>query len=156
DYYTLLGIPRTADAGTVKRAYHAFLLRSHPDRQHSASPASASASNSPSPAPAGAGSVDIGRAKEAYRVLSTPALRTQYDAELVRERKAAGPRPANVISLEEFEEDGSGEVLVWTHPCRCGGTYRVSEADLETGRHLVGCGSCSEVVWVGFEVVEDE
>jgi diphthamide biosynthesis protein 4 len=64
-----------------------------------------------------------------------------------------GPRPAQVISLEDFEEVEEGE---WKHPCRCGGTYNVAEEDMDAGRHLVGCESCSEVVWVGYELVNDE
>ena len=27
---------------------------------------------------------------------------------------------------------------------------------MEDDRHLVGCNSCSEVVWVGYQVVEDD
>jgi len=61
-----------------------------------------------------------------------------------------GPRPAQIVSLEEFEEQDN---ISWCYECRCGGTYRIREDDLERGQHLVGCGSCSEVVWVGYELL---
>ena len=40
--------------------------------------------------------------------------------------------------------------------CGCGGRYHITEADMERGQHVVGCSSCSEVVWVGYEVVDGE
>ena len=57
------------------------------------------------------------------------------------------------MSLEDFEEAEEG---VWTHACRCGGTYKIIEEDMDAGRHLVGCENCSEVVWVGYELVDEE
>lgn len=44
---------------------------------------------------------------------------------------------------------------VWRHGCRCGGAYIIRGAEMEAGHHLVGCSSCSEVVWVGYEVADD-
>lgn len=71
-------------------------------------------------------------------------------------RKPTGPRPAQVISLEEFEERGDAEDGLWVYPCRCGGQYVVTEQMLDAGQHLVGCASCSEVVWVGYELAETD
>lgn len=109
--------------------------------------------------------VDIGLLKEAYATLSSPERRDAYDQMLKTQQarpqyhptSASGPRPAQVISLEEFEEvvDGSGAEDVWRYGCRCGGTYEITEADMERDRHLIGCGWCSEVVWVGYEAAED-
>ncbi|KAG7099915.1 hypothetical protein E1B28_001713 [Marasmius oreades] len=87
----------------------------------------------------------------AYETLSLAQSRLEYDSMLDEHKKpSATPRPAQVISLEEFEEDGG----IWHHPCRCGGSYSVSEEDMEKNIHLSGCDGCSEVVWVGFEVLE--
>lgn len=115
--------------------------------------------------------------KEAYRTLSDVDLRAVYDGSLRREEHARsrGPRPAQVVSLEEFtpieteaEAEGTGgsgtgtpvegdaAQASWWYGCRCGGTYRITQDDLENGTHLVGCESCSEVIWVGYEEAEDE
>lgn len=51
---------------------------------------------------------------------------------------------------------GEDEEAIWAYSCRCGGTYKIGERELERGVHLAGCGSCSEVVWVGYEVMEGE
>jgi len=67
-----------------------------------------------------------------------------------------GPRPAQVISLEEFEEqEATIDSVSWNHKCRCGGTYQISDDDMEKGQHLVSCCSCSEVIWVGYEMANN-
>lgn len=141
DYYALLSLSTSASHAEIKAAYHRALLLHHPDKQ--AAPDRRD------------GAVDIDLLKRAFATLSTPELRTQYDASRVL--RSSGPRPAQVISLEEFDEhdaETDGEVC-WSYDCRCGGTYRITEQDMEKDQHLVGCHSCSEVVWVGYEMVED-
>ncbi len=144
DYYALLGVTPSASPDIIKAAYHRSLLRLHPDKQRQATDHS-----SPS--------VNIGLLQDAFLTLSTSNQRATYDANSDLSRKA--PRPAQVVSLEEFDSldsDGSeGTVSTWSLACRCGGRYEVTEDDLECGRHLVGCGSCSEVIWVGYEMVEE-
>jgi diphthamide biosynthesis protein 4 len=139
DYYALLGITRSASPNTIKAAYHRALLRLHPDKQRP------SGDDDPS------SSANIGLVQDAYLTLSTTTQRAAYDAQFELIRKA--PRPAQVVSLEDF--DCSDADVEWSLACRCGGMYRVTEDDLERGRHLVGCESCSEVVWVGYEMVEE-
>ena len=73
----------------------------------------------------------------------------------------AGPRPAQVISLEEFyqEESENSDGFIgdsWTYDCRCGGKYVITERMMEAENHLVGCNSCSEAVWVGYEVADED
>jgi diphthamide biosynthesis protein 4 len=141
DFYHLLGITYDAPLSTIKAAYHKALLASHPDKRSSSSTPPVH--------------VDIALLKEAYTTLSNVSSRIAYD-NIIRNTRAmahTGPRPAQVISLEDFEEVEEGE---WKHPCRCGGAYNVAEEDMDAGRHLVGCESCSEVVWVGYELVNDE
>jgi len=63
DYYEILGVPRTADEGELKKAFRQLALKHHPDRN---------------PGDKGA----EGRFKEineAYAVLSDPDKRAQYD-----------------------------------------------------------------------------
>jgi hypothetical protein len=63
------------------------------------------------------------------------------------------PRPAQVIPLADFGEQGAD---AWTHACRCGGAYAITGAEMDRGVHLIPCTGCSEVVWVGYELAEEE
>lgn len=139
DYYELLSVSRGASIAEIKAAYHRALLIFHPDKQL---PSTASRT------------VDIATLKNAYTALSSPRIRAQYDAQLRDTLSTTGPRPAQIISLEEFAEEATTGSGSWCYQCRCGGYYRVSEGDLERGQHLIGCDSCSEVVWVGYQLAE--
>lgn len=134
-------MPRDASPAILKAAYHRALLQSHPDKQN--------ANNLAKP-------VDIALIKEAYNVLSDDGLRAAHDALLNQRSYSAGPRPAQVVSLEEFEDEASddAEEGPWRYPCRCGGQYRITTSLMEKGEHLIACNSCSEAVWVGYELAE--
>lgn len=138
DYYALLSVSQVASAAEIKLAYHRALLLSHPDKQRATLP----------------NDVDIGLLKRAYSVLSSEELRKKYDAS--RMQVSTGPRPAQIVSLEEFGETQNSDESVWTYACRCGGQYIIKESEMENDRHLVGCTGCSEVVWVGYELADDE
>lgn len=125
----------------MRLAYHRALLLHHPDKQVLVS-RDISTRERPRLA--------VALLKEAFETLSTPDLRAKYDA--IRTRHPSGPRPAQVLSLADFTELEEG---IWHHDCRCSGSYTIMEAEMERGQHLVGCGSCSEVIWVGYELVED-
>jgi diphthamide biosynthesis protein 4 len=171
DFYSLLRIPRDASPNDIKIAYHRTLLRLHPDKQSRPRTHRDIVLLDTPPKE----SVDVALLKEAYRTLSDVGLRAAYDASSRREEhtRSRGPRPAQVVSLEEFTtiepvetgSSGTGTGMEadaaqeWWHRCRCGGAYRITQNDLENGMHLVGCESCSEVIWVGYEevpVTEDE
>ncbi|KAF9566964.1 DnaJ-domain-containing protein [Agrocybe pediades] len=154
DYYQLLAVRKDASQADIKSAYHRALLQSHPDKQRA------------SPTTDGAGT-DIALIKEAYTVLSNLESRKSYDEHVDRRSYTvkAPPRPAQVISLEEFEDESASSAKVagqepddqegpWRYPCRCGGCYRITVALMEKGEHLVACNDCSEVVWVGYELVD--
>jgi len=63
DYYELLGVPRDADAKTIKDAYHRLAMKWHPDRN-----------------PAADAEERFKQIATAYAVLSDPKKRARYDA----------------------------------------------------------------------------
>ncbi|EIN14237.1 DnaJ-domain-containing protein [Punctularia strigosozonata HHB-11173 SS5] len=136
NHYATLGVSPRADAREIKSGYHRALLLVHPDK-HSQGDASDAGPR-------------IAAIQEAFRILSTESLRKQYDASLQVPHQFHVPRPAQIVSLEDFDEQPE----YWRYPCRCGGAYIVREADMEGGRHLIGCNSCSETVWAGYELAE--
>jgi len=147
DYYSLLRIARSASPNTIKAAYHHALLRVHPDKIRQRADDLSQLT-------------DVGLIHDAFLTLSSATLRSAYDAQGLLSRRT-DPRPAQVVSLDRFEcsdlEDSDGGALstCWTLGCRCGGQYEVTEDHLERGLHLVECGNCSEVIWVGYEVVKE-
>jgi diphthamide biosynthesis protein 4 len=143
DFYQLLSVSRDASASDIKIAYHRALLLFHPDKNG----AQRSADSPTTP------SISISQIKEAYRILSTPNLRAEYNSPR-HVTSALGPRPAQVISLDDFEEGVDRDM--WYYNCRCGGVYRIASSEMEEGHHLVGCNSCSEVIWVGYEQCNSE
>ena len=141
-HYETLRIAPSSTSAEVKEAYHRVLLSSHPDKQTGLSKTD----------------FDIAALKEAYLTLSDPVARAAYDASLSQTQlrdPSGGPRPAQVISFDEFVQVGDGDGAQWTHDCRCGGTYAISEADLERDTHLVACERCSEVIYIGYELVDE-
>jgi curved DNA-binding protein len=81
DYYKILGLPRTASAAEVKKAYRRLAHEFHPDRNNGSKSAEAK----------------FKALNEANAVLSNPARRAEYDAldpdleRAVRERAAQNP-----------------------------------------------------------------
>jgi diphthamide biosynthesis protein 4 len=169
NYYKILHLSQDAPQEDIKPAYRRVILALHPDK------AKAKAKSKEGDTVVDVADVDIALIKSAYRTLSDPVLRAEYDEELRNGLHQWGssstswntfsgdsptngaPRPAEVISLDDFTvstlQDG-GEV--WTYSCRCGAEFRLTERDLEAGKHLVACEMCSEVVFVGYEEVEGE
>ena len=85
DHYAVLGIGRHAAPDHIREAYHAQMMRHHPDH------------NAGREASAERATIAIG---EAFRVLSNPARRAAYDAEgaylLFQPRNVRRPAPAKV------------------------------------------------------------
>lgn len=75
-HYETLGLPRGADAEAIKRAYRTLAVKHHPDRSTAKDAVTRFAAIS-----------------TAHAVLSDPAKRAAYDAELILAELAAAPPP---------------------------------------------------------------
>jgi diphthamide biosynthesis protein 4 len=146
DFYELLSLPKPPTSLTpqlIRKAYHAALLKHHPDKR--ASPSSC------------APSIDL--LTLAYKTLSTPELRREYDLTLDTGSEV-GSEVVQTVDLDEFTYTEEGR---YTKACRCGEEegFVISEEELEgaakegLGEVLVGCIGCSLWWRVAFEAVEE-
>jgi curved DNA-binding protein CbpA len=96
DYYDLLQVDPNATADDVKRAFHAFALRYHPDNYASAPPEKRERA-----------AQIYRRGAEAYRVLCDRETRRLYDEQRARGKlrfdpeEAARARPAGAASIAD-------------------------------------------------------
>jgi len=151
----------------VKAAYHNALLLHHPDkalsirnRNESAQNIAPTQNNKLSPEDEDkTRSPSIDDIQQAYSTLADPILRAEFDIRLARNgitssvAAKGSQRPAEIVSFDEFAPEEKGEAYIY--PCRCGSVYRITEEQLEADVHLLGCQGCSEVVWVGYDVVDE-
>ncbi|EAW10377.1 diphthamide biosynthesis protein 4 [Aspergillus clavatus NRRL 1] len=165
DYYEILNLPYSPSTALSKQqlklAYHKALLQHHPDKTPSAEP--------PTPTQAKATpTVTIDAITAAYKTLSDPALRAEYDRLRRLDRASAvgrGPAGENaaaaaaaaaafhtgleVVDLEDLECEEREDGARWFRGCRCGDErgFLVTEADLEKeveqGEVVIGCRGCS-------------
>jgi curved DNA-binding protein CbpA len=82
DYYTLLQVPEQASADEVRRAFHRFAAKYHPDRFSGAGA---------EPAKVERAAQIYRRGAEAYKVLTDPRRRKAYDLGLVEGRLRLDP-----------------------------------------------------------------
>jgi curved DNA-binding protein CbpA len=80
DYYELLGVPTTASADAIRRAFHIFALRFHPDRYVDDADADRERA-----------AEVYRRGAEGYRVLMDAHLRRKYDDGLADGHKRLSP-----------------------------------------------------------------
>lgn len=199
DHFQTLGLTSGATQEQVKQAYRSLLLQHHPDKQPRRKDDSRTSTPTISALKTGNGDDEVETQEdrvialtEAYRVLSDPELRAEYERSgnvgkngtngmegTTRQRQR---NPTRVISLEEWTyhpatatdttkqqaqnghrngtANGHADHDVangayYTHPCRCSGTFVITESQLEEGVDIVGCEGCGEWIGVGYEVVED-
>ncbi|EYE92254.1 uncharacterized protein EURHEDRAFT_380343 [Aspergillus ruber CBS 135680] len=171
DYYTILNIPFTSSATLttqqLKLAYHRALLRHHPDKTNTKEADLASTPDHHDEPTTNTYTID--QITTAYKTLSSPTLRTEYDRALRLDRAKTVDREKNgtvfhtgleVVDLEDLVEDdndNNGEG-VWYRGCRCGDErgFMITEGDLEReiegGEVVVGCRGCSLYMKVLFAV----
>lgn len=97
--------------------------------------------------------VDISVIKDAYAILSDDKTRQKYDADLKSRPSSSGSRPAELVSLDVFVEND--DLVSWSFHCRCSGRYTITELQMDSDVHLIGCSNCSETVYVGYELADD-
>ncbi|KAJ5467500.1 hypothetical protein N7475_005252 [Penicillium sp. IBT 31633x] len=190
DMYEILSLPFTGSSSTslskqqIKVAYHKALLKHHPDKMNSVasepglngSTTSKSTPNSLLARSDGSSPrqlYTVDQITAAYKILSDPALRAEYNRSLrldrlkVAEREKTGDvfhTGLEIVDLEDlsFEETEGSDGDCWYRGCRCGDKrgFMVNEADLEResehGEIIIGCRGCSLWMKVLFAVEADE
>ena len=156
NYYEILGL-RTDEpsfsAETVKKAYRKALLSHHPDKTSNVSTS------------ASAKVVTVDEIALAYKTISEPSLRSEYDRWLASSRSDGSVTEDNrihhtgleTVDLDDLAFDSKAER--WTRSCRCGvGGFVVTEDELEKNLEdrelIVGCRGCSLWLRVLFSVEE--
>lgn len=160
-HYELLGLDSRAHENTLsaqelKQAYKRALLLHHPDKIAGVSP-TAKSSKTP---------VTVDDIALAYKTLSDPRLRSEYDRSIARGGSDQRNTSADAVQrtgLETVDLDSltfHDENETWSRSCRCGETtgFVVSEAELEKfvgeGELTVGCKGCSLWLRVLFSLEE--
>ncbi|EGZ26511.1 hypothetical protein PHYSODRAFT_308312 [Phytophthora sojae] len=139
-FYEVLGLAATCSADDVRRAYHQAARRYHPDKR--ANDLNAEDEQ------------QFLRVQEAYETLRSAELRRQYDAklqqdELVRKREEEVVVVSDEVPLADMQrevlpgEGGDEDEVLFTHQCRCGDLYEITEEELQDGVDVVPCTGCS-------------
>jgi diphthamide biosynthesis protein 4 len=152
DYYTILNLATrkldpSLSPSEVKAAYKRALLQHHPDKTSTSAPKSG---------------FTIDSIALAYKILSSPALKTEYDLGLQTARPKDDDKVfrtgLDTVDLDDLTYDEAKEI--WTRGCRCGDDHGfvVTEAELELnaedGELILGCRGCSLWLRVLFGVEE--
>lgn len=164
----------------LKTAYHQALLRHHPDKSSSSSSSPSQSSTESSCRPASRNpsrSFTVDQITTAYKTLSDPSQKSEYDRNLVlsgfaepvggkcgAENDVVFRTGLEILDLDDMEmEEGHGGppgADVWYRGCRCGDErgFLVHEQDLEReaekGEIMIGCRGCSLWAKVVFAVEE--
>lgn len=184
DYYQILSLPFTGSSSSlskqqIKLSYHKALLKHHPDKARAIAQDTRIPHNGPTVSPLSGcftrpsdstqqRTYTIDEITTAYKTLSDPHLRAEYDRSLQLDRAKIAEREKTgdvfhtgleVVDLEDLAcDEGDAESLVWYRGCRCGDErgFLVSEMDLEReveqGEVVVGCRGCSLWLKVLFAV----
>lgn len=159
-YYDILGLPHGEPAPSVeevKKAYRKALLSHHPDKISKRSASSSSTS---------AQQVTVDEIALAYKTLSEPALKAEYDGWLAANSTSTGSDAKGewghhtgleTVDLDDLAYDEQAQA--WTRDCRCGvGGYIVTEDELDKNvddrELIIGCEGCSLWLRVLFSVEE--
>lgn len=167
DAYTVLSLPSSSQSyllsnATIKEAYRNALLVHHPDKR--------SGNNEYVLNPKIIKTIDA--ITEAYRLLSTPELRSQLDKKLATKASIPGPSKgddeqvaveADSIDLDDMLYDADSQS--WSCKCRCGidDAFVVRSNDLEENEAapneqselLVACQGCTLWLRISYIITLD-
>ncbi|KAL2013385.1 hypothetical protein VTN00DRAFT_910 [Thermoascus crustaceus] len=190
DFYEILDLPFASAALSkqqIKVAYHKALLRHHPDKAGAfaaKSPTTTTTKPTTSSSRDDTRSYTVDEITAAYKTLSDPYLRAEYDRSLRLQRLRGGVGGVGdrdggnnggdvfhtgleIVDLEDLNnEDGEGEEAAggafWYRGCRCGDgrgflvTERDLEREAERGEIVIGCRGCSLWMKVLFAVETED
>ena len=149
--YDSLQCESTASHDQIRKSYQTLALKHHPDK---------AGENHTS-----VSSEEFIKINRAWKILSDPKLREQYDVRWAERCLAQSYPIQDTIEFEQFDlldNDGSdlhtelcsdlskqhGVVVEYGYECRCGGYYILTNDDVEMKFDLVCCDSCSLTVKV--------
>ncbi|KAG6610934.1 Molecular chaperone (DnaJ superfamily) [Phytophthora cinnamomi] len=133
-FYEVLGLAPSCSADDVRRAYHQAARRCHPDKRLS---------------PSADDEQRFLRVQEAYETLRSAERRRQYDAKLqqdalLRQREQELVVVSDEVPLADMQREVLDEdEVLFTHQCRCGELYEVTDEELQDGVDVVPCTGCS-------------
>ncbi len=103
DYYQLLGVPRTADADTIKKAYRALALKYHPDRN----PGNKKAEETFKQINQAYDALSDPKKKSLYDEFGEVGLREGFNADQFRQYQGAYGGPGGAVNFEEMFGGGA-------------------------------------------------
>ncbi len=146
--YSFLNLQNFASIESVKNSFKNLILKHHPDKQRLQNQNGLLKENM-----SGENSrwLDILRA---YETLKDPILKKEYDWSLEMNLKN-GP-VQEVVDLDDMTHTLSSEsISCWKRVCRCGGSFFVTEIDLENGVDTVECDGCSLCIKLLYQQVDE-
>ena len=125
DFYKILGIDSNANLAIIRQKYHQLSLQFHPDKNQTQN----------------SSGMDFVKINEAFKVLSEPKLKQEYDLQYVAQANRSAVAIHDQVELDELEFDGSSHVM----QCRCGGVFILTKeaSDLPLPSLCVSCDTCS-------------
>ncbi|CAH0485393.1 unnamed protein product [Peronospora farinosa] len=143
-YYEVLGVAVTCSTDELRHAYHQVARKYHPDKR--LKDVSSDADDS-----VAKNEQQFLSVQAAYETLRNAELRQQYDDELqqdklVRKREQEVVVVSDEVSLADMQREvlqAEDDEVIYTHQCRCGDLYEITEDELHDGVDVVSCIGCS-------------
>ncbi|KAF1325818.1 Molecular chaperone, partial [Globisporangium splendens] len=162
-HYEALGVHPKSSQEEIRRAYHRAARQHHPDKRSVPATANGDPVVAEAGVETGAAAIDADgvkasdhcflRIQEAYETLRDAEKRAQYDSriaqeEILRKRDGEDVRIADEVPVadmtkEVLHDDENGDEVIYSHQCRCGDVYEITEDELLDGVDVAPCNGCS-------------